>query len=155
MELPITGTILEKRVQVSITSGLVDLDDLLKEATVRHDVIMRVIQFHKDAGEPDYQALNMEEVAKRTRELNPTNEPRIPECLQSVLDSSEDERLDDSTDKAATPAERNYSLANLTKEMDRTRPTTLVVQRDSDAGKDVEASRHHALGIVTTVGSRS
>ena len=35
--------------------------------------------------------------------------------------------------------------------MDRARPLTIVVQRDSDAQKEVEASRSHALGSVTTM----
>ena len=151
VDLPVSGAILEKRVKVSITSGLVELDKLVKQATVRYDVMVRLIALHKDAGEKDYQSVNLKDVAKRAKELNPTNEPRIPECLHALLDSSEDEHLDDGTDKAATPAERNYSADNLVKELDRLRPTTLVVQRDSDASKDVEASRHHALGTVTTV----
>ena len=43
-------------------------------------------------------------------------------------------------DKAATPAERAYH-----RNLERTRPQTLVPQRDSDANRDVLASRDSAL----------
>ena len=118
---------------------------------MRYDVMVRLIQMHKDAGEKDYLAVNMETVTLKAQELNPSNEPKIPDSLYDFLDFSEDERLDDSTDKAATPAERIFNTEDLRKEMERARPLTLVSQRDSDAQKNVEASRHHAFGTVTTM----
>ena len=71
------------------------------------------------------------------------------------MEESEDEKLDDTTDKAATPAERVCSEQSLKREMDRARPLTLVVQRDSDAQKEVEASRIHALGTVSEMTFRT
>ena len=48
-------------------------------------------------------------------------------------------------DKAATPAERIFDLSGLQKELDRARPSLLMAQRDSDATKDVSASRISAF----------
>ena len=149
VDLPMHGEILEKRVKLSITSGLVDLNKYVRQATVRYDVMVRLIAMHKAAREPDYVNLDMNQVAANARLLNPSNEPQVPSGLQHVLDPSDDEKLDDATDKAATPAERLVSEESLLREMDRARPLTLVVQRESDAQKNVEASRSHALGTVT------
>ena len=48
-------------------------------------------------------------------------------------------------DKAATPAERVHSEADLTRELDRLRPQSLVAQRDSDANRGASSSRNSAL----------
>jgi hypothetical protein len=150
-DLPVVGELLQKRVRLSISSGLVDLNKYLQQATVRHDVMVRLIAMHKAAGKPDYQHLDMRKVEERARMLNASNEPAIPTGLDDVLDSSEDEKFDGATDKAATPAERVFSASGLETEMQRARPLTLVVQRDSDAQKEVEASRTHALSTVSTL----
>ena len=118
---------------------------------MRYDVTVRLIAMHKAAGEQDYQHVNMRNVEARARLLNPGNEAIVPDCLKHVLEESDDEKLDDTTDKAATPAERLISETSLQREMDRARPLTVVVQRDSDAQNEVEASRSHALGSVTTM----
>ena len=131
--------------------GLVDLNRLLREATVRYDVMVRLIQMHKDAGHSDYQATDMGRVRDKARVLNPTAEPSIPAEIAEMLDADEMERLDDTTDKAATPAERTFHEANLVREMARSRPMIVVAQRDSDAQKDVAASRVHALSTVTSL----
>ena len=52
-DLPVTGEILAKRVRVSVAAGLVDLNKILRDATVRFDVIVRLIQMRKDAGHAD------------------------------------------------------------------------------------------------------
>ena len=52
-------------------------------------------------------------------------------------------------DKAATPAERMTSDTELKRDMDRSRPLLLFPQRDSDANKEVEASRKNAWGQVS------
>ena len=54
VDLPVTGALLEKRVKISITSGLVDLNKYIQQATVRYDIMVRLIATHKAAGEPDY-----------------------------------------------------------------------------------------------------
>ena len=77
--------------------GLVDLNRLLREATVRYDVMVRLIQMHKDAGHSDYQATDMGRVRDKARVLNPTAEPSIPAEIAEMLDADEMERLDDTT----------------------------------------------------------
>ena len=111
----------------------------MKQATVRFDVMVQLIALHKAAGKPDYQHLDMERVRQRAFDLNPTNEAATPCGLQDVLDSSDDERLDATTDKAATPAERVSNEVQLEAEMDRARPLILVPQRDGDAQREVES----------------
>ena len=54
-------------------------------------------------------------------------------------------------DKAATPAERAYTVADLQRNLERARPQTLVPQRDSDANRDVLASRDSALSQFSTL----
>lgn len=54
-------------------------------------------------------------------------------------------------DKAATPAERPSSTAALSRDLDRARPLYLLAQRDSDANKEVLASRAHAWDQVTNM----
>ena len=58
-------------------------------------------------------------------------------------------------DKAATPAERAYTVADLQRNLERARPQTLVPQRDSDANRDVLASRDSALSQFSTVALRT
>ena len=67
--LPVVGNVLAARVRVQIASGLVDLNKCLREATVRRPVVMQLIRMHRDAGFPEYQKLNMAEVARRCKEL--------------------------------------------------------------------------------------
>ena len=57
--------------------------------------------------------------------------------------------LDTVVDKAATPAERNWTLEALAASMDRERPNIFFSQRDSDALTDVEASRSSASVIFS------
>ena len=52
-------------------------------------------------------------------------------------------------DKAATPAERPSSTAELRRDLDRARPLYLLAQRDSDANKDIHTSRSHAWDQIT------
>ena len=54
-------------------------------------------------------------------------------------------------DKAATPAERAYTAADLTMHLERARPQTLVAQRDSDANWDVIARCDNALRQVSSL----
>ena len=107
----------------------------------------------KDAGHPDYQHVNMEDVDRRTRELAPTEEPAIPSGLVEFM-NAEDEVAEEffaGVDKAATPAERAFTTSDLQRNLDRTRPQTLLAQRDSDAQRNVLASRESALSQFSTL----
>ena len=84
--MPVLGEVLMSRVRLSITSGLVDLNKHMKEATVRREVVVQLIRMHKDAGHPDYQSVNMEDVRLRAKELASTEEPTIPNELLKVLE---------------------------------------------------------------------
>jgi len=130
---------------------LVDLNKYIKQATVRFDVMVQLVALHKAAGKPDYQHVNMKRVEERARQLNPSNEAAVPLGLDDVLDTSDDERLEAATDKAATPAERISNDAQLEAEMSRARPLVIVAQRDSDAQKYVQASRSNAPSTVSEV----
>jgi hypothetical protein len=61
--LPAQGAILAARVRVTIAAGLVDLNKLLRQATVRRNVVEQLIRMRRDAGHPDYQHVNMERSA--------------------------------------------------------------------------------------------
>ena len=117
--------------------------------------MVQVFRMHRDAGDPDYQHLDMQDVRQRARQLAPSNEPAIPNGILAVLDEAEDEDLDDSVDKAATPAERVVNEDELCKEMERARPLLLFQQRDSDAGKDIDASHSNALSSISELQVRT
>ncbi len=107
----------------------------------------QLIRMRKDAGHPDYQHVDMHEVRRRSRELATSDEPAIPSGLVEFL-NAEDEVAEEffaGVDKAATPAERAYTAADLQRNLDRARPQVLVPQRNSDANRDVLASRDSAL----------
>ena len=63
-----TGEVLASRIRLVISSGLVDLNKLIKQATVRRHIVLRLIQHHIDAGEKDYLKVNMDEVRERMKE---------------------------------------------------------------------------------------
>ena len=65
-----------------------------------------------------------------------------------MLDTDDDEGLDDAVDKAATPAVRISNEDDLEREMDRARPQLLVGQRDSGGQREVDLSRTQALASV-------
>lgn len=147
ISLPVPGAVLAGRVRVTIAAGLVDLNKLLRQATVRRNVVEQLIRMGRDAGHPDYQHVDMHDVRRRSRELATSDEPAIPSGLVEFL-NAEDEVAKEffaGVDKAATPAERAYTVADLQRNLNRARPQTLVPQRDSDANRDVLASRDSAL----------
>ena len=88
--LPVQGAVLAARVRVTIAAGLVDLNKLLRQATVRRNVVEQLIRMRKDAGHPDYKNVDMQEVQRRTRQLATTDEPEIPSGLVEFL-NAEDE----------------------------------------------------------------
>ena len=52
--VPVSGEALSSRVQLKIQAGLVDLNRLVKQATVRRHVVVQLIRMWRDAGHPDY-----------------------------------------------------------------------------------------------------
>lgn len=93
------------------------------------------------------------------RNAQATDKPTVPPEIVPLLDdeNEEGEGVYEGVDKAATPAERPTSEEALARDMDRARPLHLMAQRDSDAQKDVVASRKHAWSQVSildmTIGS--
>ena len=150
--LPITGQVLSARVHLLISSGLIELNKYIREITVRRDIVVRLIQMHRDSGDERYKHLDMKEVRSKACELAKTDEPTIPNGLAEILeDDMGDEFADTEMDKAATPAERLFSHEDLQRNLSRTRPQILLPERDSDANKNVAASRCSAFSNVSTL----
>jgi len=155
ISLPVTGAVLAQRVRVVIAAGLVDLNRLLKQATVRRNVIVQLIRMHRGANHPDYQRDSMESIELRARELAPTDDPTIPAGILDIITRDDDDEPFVGVDKAATPAERTHSVQDLEKELQRARPQILVPQRDSDANKDVEGARANAFSQFSELALRT
>ena len=146
VSLPVTGAVLASRVRLVIASGLVDLNKLLKQATVRKHIVLALIALQRDAGHPDYQQLNMREVAENAEELASSDAAVLPNGLAEFFECVDGEDKPFlGVDKAATPAEKIYNFDGLESELDRARPLLLSCQRDSDVSKDVSASRVNAF----------
>ena len=124
--LPVVGSVLSARVQISIASGLVDLNRCIKQATVRRPVAIQYIRMQRDAGHPDYQKVDMRQVEIHARELADTDEETIPHGLVDALDGGSVDGLFEGVDKAATPAERPCNLEVLARDMDTARPLIMV-----------------------------
>ena len=71
ISLPVMGAVLAQRVRVVVTAGLVDVNKLLRQATVRRSIVIQLMRMHRDANHPDYQRDSMEEVEIRARRLAP------------------------------------------------------------------------------------
>ena len=143
--LPVTGEVLAARVRIVITAGLIDLNALIKQATIRRNIVVQLIRMHRDARHPDYN-VDMSAVEEESKKLAPTDEATIPNGLAEVLNYQESEDIPFlGVDKVATPAERISTQSHLAEQMDRARPLLLMAQRDSDAMKEVEASRINAF----------
>ena len=56
ISLPVVGAVLAARVRVTIDAGFVDINKLLRQATVRRSVVEQLIRMRKKAGHPAYQA---------------------------------------------------------------------------------------------------
>ncbi len=156
ISLPVTGAVLAARVQIQISAGLIDLNKLIKQATVRRNVVVQLIRMHRDAGHPDYQRFDMEEVRLKARELASSDQPTVPHGLAEILEEGMGgEEKAPEVDKAATPAERVWDESALRREMDRKRPHIMMPQRDSDAKKDVAAGRTSALNVFSQLSLRT
>ena len=155
--LPHTGATLADMVKIQISSGLVELNKHLKQVTVRRHVVVQLIRMFRDAGHSDYQHLDMRDVQQKAQLLADSDDPSIPHGLEEVLDEEEDDVIcrEAGVDKAATPAERIRSAAELARTMERTRPNILLSQRDSDARKEVEASRASAFSTFSELDLRT
>ena len=144
------GRVLASIVQIQVEGALKNIGKYIREATVRRDVVVRLIQMLKDDGHRDYQHLHMDEVEERARRLTERANQQQPGGMESVIpvgiehffDDDVDRVEDLETDKAATPAERARDPERVF--IDR-RPNCLVLQRDSDAQKCMDASRAAAL----------
>ena len=149
--LPIQGAVLAARVRISITAGLVDLNRLIRQATIRRNIVVQLIRMHRDVGHPDYAGIDMRDVERRAQTLATNDEPCIPNELAEFFDIESEEEKEDfiGVDKAATPAERILSDTDLLREFERARPLALMAQRDSDVNKDIVASRSSALGMFS------
>ena len=75
---PLSGEALAARVQVQITSGLRDLNKLVKQATVRRHIVEQLIRMWRDRGHPDYQgAFRDRSFFQRLHSLSPTSEASL------------------------------------------------------------------------------
>ena len=78
LALPVGGAVLAARCRLWISSGLTDLNKLLKQATMRRNVVVEYIRMMKATGHTDYKNVEMDEVKRRARCMVPTDEPTIP-----------------------------------------------------------------------------
>ena len=161
ISVPVTGQVLAQRVKLAITAGLTDLNQLVRQATIRRNIVVQLIRMHRDSGNPDYQRVDMKTVERQAKELakgrdgKPTEDPVIPAEILDFLEEKPEDEPYLGVDKAATPAERTHSERQLQRNMERARPLILVAQRDSDANKDVEASRMNAFSEFATLEVRT
>ena len=87
ISLPVSGEVLASRVRITIAAGLVDVNRLLKEATVRRHIVIELIRMRRQMGHPDYGKVDMRSVIKKAKELTPSNEPTIPSGLVEILEA--------------------------------------------------------------------
>ena len=92
---------------------------------------------------------------RRSRALATSDEPAIPSGLVEFLEDDLAAEFFSGVDKAATPAERAFTAGDLRRNLERTRPQSLVVQRDSDANRDVLSSRDSALSQFSCLALRT
>ena len=81
ISLPVTGAILASRVRLVISSGLVDLNKLLKQATVRKHIVLQLIAQHRDAGHLDYSNSDKAQVKEQSMQLTSSDEAALPNGL--------------------------------------------------------------------------
>jgi hypothetical protein len=153
ISFPVSGEVLAARVRISIVAGLVDLNTLLRQATIRTNVVVQLIRMRRDMCHPDYVNIDMQAASEQAKQLAPSDEHTIPNGLVSFLHEANDhvDELSSGVDKAASPAERVYGQTELSREIERIRPQTLVAQRDSDANRDVATSRDSALAQFSII----
>ena len=65
VSLPVFGEVLAARVRISIVAGLIDLNNLLRQATIRRNVVIQLIRMRRDMGHPDYARVDMRAVEQK------------------------------------------------------------------------------------------
>ena len=124
--MPVTGEVLAARVRIVTAAGLIDLNALIKQATVRRNIVVQLIRMHRDAKHPDYN-VDLAKVGEKAKELAQTDEATIPYGLAEFFNSNESEDVTFlGVNKAATPAERITTHSYLKEHMERTRPLLLM-----------------------------
>ena len=86
--VPLTGEALVARVQIQMQGGLVELNRLIKQATLRRHIVVQLIRMWRDAGHPDYRhAFQGEAFYRRLQSLSPTDEAAVrkPRKTHAVL----------------------------------------------------------------------
>ena len=135
-----TGDITASIVKLHMSSGLAILNRHTRQATVRRPAVVQLIRMFRDKGHPDYQRLSDDEVQRRASQLADTDEPTAPpdvlELFDEEMDNERSGQEPTGVDKAATPAERTWGAVSLARDMERARPNTLLLQRDSGVKKD-------------------
>ena len=90
LELPRTGQRLSELVQVVLMAQGETFDErIVSQATVRRNVVVKLIQCLHDRGHRNYVGLNMADVTKHAENLVPNandgNDPRIPDEVRVIL----------------------------------------------------------------------
>ena len=91
ISLPITGAVLAARMRIVIKSGIVDVPRLLKQATVRRNVVTQLIRTLRDRGHPDYMRVDMDQVSRQAKMLAETDDAAIPNGLAEFFDEEQTE----------------------------------------------------------------
>ena len=78
VSLLVQRAVLTARVRISITAGLVDLNRLIRQATIRRSIVVQFIRMHRYAGHPDYVGVDMRDVERRAQTFATNDEPCIP-----------------------------------------------------------------------------
>ena len=86
---------------------------------------------------------------KESCHVRVSDNPTIPPDILGILNNEDEADLYEGVDKAATPAERLQTTTELKRELERSRPLSLVAQRDSDANKEIKHSRDEAWATLT------
>ena len=89
--LPVQGAVLAARVRISITAGLVDLNRLIRQATIRRSIVVQFIRMHRYAGHPDYVGVDMRDVERRAQTFATNDEPCIPNGLAEFFEIGSEE----------------------------------------------------------------
>ena len=102
------------------------VDEIIAGATVRRDVVVRIIKHFHDAGHPDYQDKHMMACLQENADkLCSSDEAQIPEGICDLLTSDDtdlageeaEEEQFGGVDKAAIPAERLCGVDNLKRDL--------------------------------------
>ena len=159
--LPHTGKVLVAIVQIHISGSLHGITKYIKQATVRKEIVQRLIILQADSGNRAYESYRsdgtgnadeLKDMKERLRDLNRTDRygkvvagemgPIADFDITHFLDGQEDLVEDLEINKAATPAEVPREAPKVFNDR---RPNVLVLQRDSDSQKTVDENRGSAL----------